>query len=49
MEKYEIGNPAEMKKKYNRGKHELLLHGCFYRPNYRYAAVTVSDDQICDL
>lgn len=49
MEKYEIGNSDEMKKKYNRSKHELLLHGCFYRPNYRYAAMTVSDDQICDL
>jgi len=49
MEKYEIGNPAEMQRKYNRSKHELLLHGCYYRPNYRYTAVTVSDDTICDL
>jgi len=49
MNKYEIGCSAEMEKKYNRNKHELLLHGCYYHPNYRYAAVTVSDDEICEL
>ena len=30
-------------------KHELLLHGCYYHPSYRYVAETVSADEICDL
>ena len=49
MNNYEIGSTAAMQKKYNRSKHEMLLHGCYYHPNYRYATVAVSDDQICPL
>ena len=44
-----IGDTDKMAKKYNRCKYELMLHGCFQRPNYRYAAVTVSDDHLCGL
>ena len=49
MNNYEIGSVAAMQKKYNRSKYEMLLHGCYYHPNYRYAAVSVSGDEICDL